>query len=457
MHNTKITKIIQKCGWLPLVSMALGSLETFSPNGQAVPVTNILTQPNTELVQTQNNSVTAASVTATMSSAQTAGNTNVVFVFINSTSATVSSISDTSGNTYNLAVGPTTSGNFRLYGYYATKIKTAAAGSNTITVNVSASVKVGLGVSEYSGIDGSNPVDTTASATGSSASASTSLTTTNANDVLVTGMITADFFLSCSSSDAFTIYAYGTAPNFVTAHRMIATSGSNSVTCSSNASGDWNMQTIAFRAVKPPPIPPIAYVQGNTGVGSSTTTNVTYSAAQTAGNLNVVIIGAASKTVSVSSVTDSKGNSYSLAIGPTTSANYRQWIYYAPNIASAAAGTNTVTITTSSSTTLPIRIAEYSGLSTTSPLDQTAGGVGTATCGAAYTSSVTTNYNQELIVVGMTNTWAASAILPLATQRLVGGRNDILGDYITYKRVTYQTGAVTANCSEFVGQLATFH
>jgi hypothetical protein len=111
----------------------------------------------------------------------------------------------------------------------------------------------------------------------------------------------------------------------------------------------------------------------------------------------------------------------------------------------------------SSNTTIPIRIAEYSGLSTTSPLDQTAGGVGTATCGAAYTSSITTNYNRELIVVGMMNNWVSSAMLPLVTQRLVGGRNDILGDYITYKRVTYQTGAITANCSEFVGQLATFH
>ena len=47
-------------------------------------------------------------------------------------------------------------------------------------------------------------------------------------------------------------------------------------------------------------------------------------------------------TSTVSSVTDSRGNSYALAVGPTTGTGLRQSIYYAKNI---AAGSNTVTVT----------------------------------------------------------------------------------------------------------------
>jgi hypothetical protein len=67
----------------------------------------------------------------------------------------------------------------------------------------------------------------------------------------------------------------------------------------------------------------IGYVQGNSvdpNTTSATSVAVAYSAAQTAGNLNVVAIGWGNNTSgTVSSVKDSKGNTYTLAIGPTTS------------------------------------------------------------------------------------------------------------------------------------------
>jgi hypothetical protein len=64
---------------------------------------------------------------------------------------------------------------------------------------------------------------------------------------------------------------------------------------------------------------------------------VTYTAAQTAGNLNVVLVGWNDTTSTVSSVTDSRGNTYALAIEPTSGTGLRQSIYYAKNI---AAGSN---------------------------------------------------------------------------------------------------------------------
>ena len=55
----------------------------------------------------------------------------------------------------------------------------------------------------------------------------------------------------------------------------------------------------------------IKFIQGNYAVPSSATTvTVTFTAAQTAGNLNVVVVGWNDTTHTVSSVTDSSSNTY---------------------------------------------------------------------------------------------------------------------------------------------------
>src|SRR5580658_7162744 len=70
---------------------------------------------------------------------------------------------------------------------------------------------------------------------------------------------------------------------------------------------------------------------------------VVYTSAQNAGDLNIVVVGwYPGAGVSVSSVTDSKGNKYILAVGPTASSgNATESIYYAKSIAAATAGANT--------------------------------------------------------------------------------------------------------------------
>ena len=103
-------------------------------------------------------------------------------------------------------------------------------------------------------------------------------------------------------------------------------------------------------------------VKAATPQAASSSVAVTYSAAQTAGNLNVVEVGWNDITSSVNTVTDSKGNSYALAVGPTSGTGLRQSIYYAKNI---AGGSNTVTVTfNKAAATVDVRILEYSGLDT---------------------------------------------------------------------------------------------
>jgi hypothetical protein len=94
--------------------------------------------------------------------------------------------------------------------------------------------------------------------------------------------------------------------------------------------------------------PTISYVQGNyaTPQTSQTTVSVKFNAAQIAGDLNVIVVGWNDSTAVVNAVTDTASNAYTRAVGPTVlSGSLSQSIYYAKNIAAAAAGANTVTVT----------------------------------------------------------------------------------------------------------------
>src|SRR6202042_2565285 len=108
----------------------------------------------------------------------------------------------------------------------------------------------------------------------------------------------------------------------------------------------------------------ISFAQKNSATPqtASATVNVSYTTAQTPGDLNVVVVGWNDATATVQSVKDSAGNLYSLAIGPTSGTALRQSIYYAANI---VGGSNTVTVTFSQATAYPdVRILEYRGVTT---------------------------------------------------------------------------------------------
>src|SRR6201999_1002859 len=123
---------------------------------------------------------------------------------------------------------------------------------------------------------------------------------------------------------------------------------------------------------------------------ATATVPVTYPAAQTAGDLNVVVVGWNDTKSTVQSVKDSAGNTYSLAIGPTVGSGLQQSIYYAAGI---VGGNNTVTVTFSQAASFPdVRILEYRGLTT---LDVTAGASGSST--AANSGAATTTNANELI------------------------------------------------------------
>ena len=140
----------------------------------------------------------------------------------------------------------------------------------------------------------------------------------------------------------------------------------------------------------------ITYVQGNYATPQATETSVTiaFTAAQVAGDLNVVAVGWNDSVATVSKITDKSKNTYALAVGPTVQSGFAtQSIYYAKSIAAAAAGANSVTVTFSTAAAYPdIRILEYSGADPNNPVDVTAASSGnsaTSSSGAATTTNAT--------------------------------------------------------------------
>jgi hypothetical protein len=275
----------------------------------------------TSLVQTNFNQPTVTSVS--FNSAQVAGNLNVVLVGWNLSDShrqgTVTSVTDTAGNTYALAVGPTTlasSGGHSIY--YAKNIVGSA--SNTVTVSFNMFIDYpDVRIAEYSGLDPANALDATAAATGDgSPSNSGTLTTTAANDLIVAGNYVQGG--TTGPGSGFTSRMI-TPDGDIVEDEIAPTAGSYSATApTSSPSPNWFvMQAVAFRASGSP-----AFVQGNSATPQSTSgaplVSVTapFTAAQTAGDLNVVSIGWGDSTTTVTTVTDTAGNTYALAVGPTS-------------------------------------------------------------------------------------------------------------------------------------------
>src|SRR5262249_20847618 len=101
-------------------------------------------------------------------------------------------------------------------------------------------------------------------------------------------------------------------------------------------------------------------------------------------------------TSNITSVTDTAGNVYQLAVPTARGNGISQAIYYAKNIRSAAAATNTVTVAFNAATPyIDIRALEYSGLDQSNPFD--AGKSASGTSNSANSGAVTTTAAHELI------------------------------------------------------------
>ena len=193
-----------------------------------------------------------AQVTATFAKAQTADDLNVVAIGWNDATAQITSVTDSIGNPYTLAVGPTVqSGTATLAIYYAKNIAAAPANGNTVTVVFNTAARYpDLRIAEYSGIDPTNPVDVASAAQGTGTlSNSGSVTTTNANDLLVGANLVQNQTLGAGAG--YTSRVLTSPDEDILEDEIVTSAGSYNATAQLNG-GAWIMQMVAFRAAGTP-------------------------------------------------------------------------------------------------------------------------------------------------------------------------------------------------------------
>jgi hypothetical protein len=159
----------------------------------------------------------------------------------------------------------------------------------------------------------------------------------------------------------------------------------------------------------------IAFVQSTSTVSaaiglSATSASMTFPSNNTANNLIVVLArwqdGVVGGTSTITSVTDTKGNTYQPAFEVMTDASSatptQTQVWFSANI---VAGANTVTVNYATSTNgngTRMAIFEYSGIATTSPIDTYSTQVNSAASTTWTSGAVPTNYANDLIFGGIT-------------------------------------------------------
>src|SRR5262249_35645080 len=144
----------------------------------------------------------------------------------------------------------------------------------------------------------------------------------------------------------------------------------------------------------------------------------------------------------VSSVADTLGNVYVRAVGPTVRAGTAtQSIYYASNIAAAAANANTVTVTfNTAAAAADVRIAEYRGIAASNPVDVTGAETGPGSS-ASSGAAPTTNANALLVGANIVQTHPTAAGTSFTSRIITSQDGDLLEDRVVTATGSYSAGA----------------
>ncbi len=183
-----------------------------------------------------------ASVPVAFPAAQQAGNLNAVVIGWNDVDASIASVVDSAGNTYQVAAPTTRGAAVSQAIYYAANV---AAGANTVTVTFDRpATYADVRIAEYAGLDRATPVDATASAAGTATTANSgNATTTKANTLLLGAGTTSGAFGAAGGGYTTRII---TQPDLdILQDRAVTAVGTYNATAPGN--GSWVMQLVALR------------------------------------------------------------------------------------------------------------------------------------------------------------------------------------------------------------------
>jgi chitodextrinase len=190
-----------------------------------------------------------SSVGVTYAGDQTAGNTNILAIGWNDTTASITSVSDSAGNVYQPAIATYRGTGMSQAIYYAANIQAAAAGGNQVTVTFDQpAVYVDLRITEYSALKQTNPFDAGVSATGDGSSAATGSLAGAANELLFAAGMTGAAFTTPGADFTSRVI---TAPDGDLVEDAVAASSGSYTATASLSGGTWVLQLAAFAAAGP--------------------------------------------------------------------------------------------------------------------------------------------------------------------------------------------------------------
>ena len=250
--NVKVLSSTSITFTTPALSVGVADLEVKNPDGGNTTDSGALTYAlgtgPINFIQRGDaaTGISAQTIPVPMTNPQGKGNLNVVIAGWSDTSAQISTITDTEGNTYVMALPVIQGTSLSQVIYYAKNIKGDGATANTITVKFSGSAaSPDIRVLEYSGPDPSNPLDTGMSNAGNGALADTGVcTTTSATEVIVAAA-TVGTLVSAAGPGFTTVDNTSIGDNVE--HQITSAKGSCEATTVLQ-SGNWVIQSVAFKA-----------------------------------------------------------------------------------------------------------------------------------------------------------------------------------------------------------------
>lgn len=206
----------------------------------------------------------------------------------------------------------------------------------------------------------------------------------------------------------------------------------------------------------------IAHVASTSAQGNSVNTNTTGAIDTTGANFLVVCIASNLGSSSFTSLTDSKSNTWQVALNWTSNSGDFIRIMYAEN---PTVGTgHTFSLNYSSSAFTVLCAAAYSGMATASTIDKTATGTGNSTS-LLTSATATTAQSEELLIgtgtlsAGADSTFSAGTNYTIRTQQgfASSGAIGFLEDRIVAATGTYTASATWGGSSGvWVAGIATF-
>jgi len=311
------------------------------------------TPPAVSITAPQNGSTVSGTVTVSANASDNVGVAKVEFYLDNVLQATVTS------SPYNWAWNTSLASN----GSHSIKATAYDAAGNNSSASVSLTVN--------NVADTTTPTVSISSPTNGATVSGTTAVSANASDNM--GVTKVEFYLDGALNATITGTPYTWSWN-----TLQVSNGSHTLTAKAyDAAGNIGTSSAVTVTVSNL-VTGISLVQKAANITSSArslTTSLT--SRVTAGNLIVVSVSGWPNLPASTPVTDSLGNTYSIAGTVLTSQGAYSAIYYSKN---AKGGTDRVTFNTvNSGGQISMTVVEFSGVDTVSPLDKTAGAVGSGT------------------------------------------------------------------------------